>query len=131
VYRPDWIQQWEAGGEDHWQAELWRRLARSGEAHRVQVQEQFRAALAGSAREVMRGEGEFSPITPALRITPTLCLSSSSRSVMIRMRASGSCSSSHLAMNTMRMLLPLPWVCQTPPPSSLAMRSCAAFTPAY
>ena len=34
VYRPDWIQQWEAGGEDHWQAELWRRLAQDGEAHR-------------------------------------------------------------------------------------------------
>jgi exodeoxyribonuclease V gamma subunit len=44
VYRPDWIGQWEAGGEDHWQAELWRRLAQSGdEAHRVRVQEQFRA----------------------------------------------------------------------------------------
>lgn len=46
VYRPDWIKKWEAGEEDHWQAELWRRLARGGEAHRVRVQEQFRAALA-------------------------------------------------------------------------------------
>jgi exodeoxyribonuclease V gamma subunit len=45
VYRPDWIRKWEAGEEDHWQAELWRRLARSGESHRVRVQEQFRAAL--------------------------------------------------------------------------------------
>ena len=45
VYRPDWIQQWEAGGEDHWQAELWRQLAQSGATHRVRVQEQFRAAL--------------------------------------------------------------------------------------
>ncbi len=46
IYRPDWIGQWEAGKEDHWQAELWRRLARRGEAHRVRVQEQFGAALA-------------------------------------------------------------------------------------
>ena len=45
VYRPDWIGQWEAGGEDHWQAELWRQLAQSGEMHRVRVQEQFRATL--------------------------------------------------------------------------------------
>lgn len=45
IYRPDWIGAWEAGKEDHWQAELWRRLARHGEAHRVQVQRQFRAAL--------------------------------------------------------------------------------------
>ena len=45
VYRPDWIMKWEAGEGDHWQAELWRRLARHSEAHRVQVQQQFRAAL--------------------------------------------------------------------------------------
>jgi exodeoxyribonuclease V gamma subunit len=45
VYRPDWIEKWEAGEEGHWQAELWRRLARTGEAHRAQVQEQFRKAL--------------------------------------------------------------------------------------
>ncbi|MDS4040530.1 MAG: exodeoxyribonuclease V subunit gamma [Candidatus Competibacter sp.] len=45
VYRPDWIGKWEAGEGDHWQAELWRRLARSGESHRVRVQEQFRAVL--------------------------------------------------------------------------------------
>lgn len=46
VYRPDWIERWEAGEEDHWQAELWRRLARGGEAHRVRVQARFRARLA-------------------------------------------------------------------------------------
>ena len=51
VYRPDWIKKWEAGEEDHWQAELWRRLARGGVAHRVRVQEQFRAALARGAVE--------------------------------------------------------------------------------
>lgn len=45
VYRPDWIEKWEAGQDDDWQAELWRRLARSGEAHRVRVQRQFRTAL--------------------------------------------------------------------------------------
>ncbi|MBK7983441.1 MAG: exodeoxyribonuclease V subunit gamma [Candidatus Competibacteraceae bacterium] len=45
VYRPDWIRKWEAGEGEHWQAELWRRLARSGDAHRVRVQQQVRAAL--------------------------------------------------------------------------------------
>ncbi|MDG4550579.1 MAG: exodeoxyribonuclease V subunit gamma [Candidatus Contendobacter sp.] len=46
VYRPDWINRWETGEEDHWQAELWRRLARDGEAHRARVQAQFHARLA-------------------------------------------------------------------------------------
>ena len=50
VYRPDWIQQWEAGGEDHWQAELWRWLAHDGTAHRVQVQEQFHTCLLYTSR---------------------------------------------------------------------------------
>ena len=45
VYRPDWITCWEAGEEDDWQAELWRRLASGGEAHRVRVQARFHAAL--------------------------------------------------------------------------------------
>jgi exodeoxyribonuclease V gamma subunit len=45
IYRPDWIEKWEAGQDDHWQAELWRRLGHSGEAHRVQVQHRFRIAL--------------------------------------------------------------------------------------
>lgn len=34
VYRPDWIEKWEAGEDEDWQAELWRRLVRNGEAHR-------------------------------------------------------------------------------------------------
>ena len=49
VYRPDWINRWEAGQEDHWQAELWRRLARGGEVHRVRVQARFHAALTQGA----------------------------------------------------------------------------------
>jgi len=52
VYRPDWITRWEEGAEGHWQAELWRRLAGGGEAHRAQVQERFRQALRGG--EVQR-----------------------------------------------------------------------------
>ncbi len=77
----------------------------------------------------MRGDAASAPITPEFRITPSICLSSSSRSVTTRMRASGSCSSSHLAISTIKMLLPLPWVCQITPPSRRAIRSCAAFTP--
>lgn len=45
VYRPDWIQRWEAGEDRHWQAELWRRLARGGELHRVRAQARFHARL--------------------------------------------------------------------------------------
>lgn len=47
VYRPDWIGRWEAGEEDHWQAELWRRLAAGGEWHRVKAQARFHARLSG------------------------------------------------------------------------------------
>ena len=60
IYRPDWIGKWEAGEDDHWQAELWRWLARGGEAHRVRVQEQFAAALAG---------GDFDPRRLPERVT--------------------------------------------------------------
>lgn len=45
IYRPNWITEWESGVGQHWQAELWRRLAKDGAGHRVQVQEQFRQAL--------------------------------------------------------------------------------------
>lgn len=48
VYRPDWILAWERGGEDDWQAELWRRLvARAGGRHRARVQWELTRALGG------------------------------------------------------------------------------------
>ena len=105
---------------DEWQAIKEAQLARGVELPSFATK---------SAREVIRGDGDSGPMTPAFFITPSICLSSSSRSVTTRMRASGSCSSSHLAISTIRMLLPLPWVCQMTPPSRLAMRSCAALTP--
>ena len=47
VYRPHWIARWEAGGDDHWQAALWRRLvARTPERHRALVQADALAVLA-------------------------------------------------------------------------------------
>lgn len=47
VYRPDWIKTWEAGGHEHWQAELWRRLAKSSRgSHWVNVRDQLVRALA-------------------------------------------------------------------------------------
>jgi exodeoxyribonuclease V gamma subunit len=51
VYRPDWIRRWEAGGEVHWQAELWRRLvaARPGATHRVHLLDELVAALGRGA----------------------------------------------------------------------------------
>jgi exodeoxyribonuclease V gamma subunit len=45
VYRPDWIIQWERGEDEHWQAELWRRLATSAVAHRVRLHDQLVAVL--------------------------------------------------------------------------------------
>jgi exodeoxyribonuclease V gamma subunit len=45
VYRPDWIRAWEAGAEDHWQAELWRRVIAANGAHRLHVHAQFLSAL--------------------------------------------------------------------------------------
>jgi exodeoxyribonuclease V gamma subunit len=37
LYRPDWMPRWEAGKETHWQAILWRELARSEAPHRAQL----------------------------------------------------------------------------------------------
>lgn len=45
IYRPDWIERWEQGQEQHWQAALWRRLATGSAAHRGQVQMQLYHAL--------------------------------------------------------------------------------------
>jgi exodeoxyribonuclease V gamma subunit len=50
VYRPDWITRWEAGEEEHWQAELWRRLAAGDSDHRVRLRERFFKTLANPAR---------------------------------------------------------------------------------
>jgi exodeoxyribonuclease V gamma subunit len=45
VYRPEWIRAWEGGADDHWQAELWRRLIAANGRHRLHVHEQFLHAL--------------------------------------------------------------------------------------
>ena len=45
VYRPDWIKRWEAGRDEHWQAELWRRLASGNDLHRVRLQQRFLQTL--------------------------------------------------------------------------------------
>lgn len=42
VYRPDWIERWEAGEEMHWQAQLWRLLAGDiGTPHRARLLGRF------------------------------------------------------------------------------------------
>src|SRR5262249_55027368 len=47
VYRPGWIARWDAGEDDGWQAELWRRLARRTTApHRARVHAAAMRALA-------------------------------------------------------------------------------------
>jgi exodeoxyribonuclease V gamma subunit len=70
VYRPEWIDQWSQGKEDHWQAELWRQLTNeSGGAHWVEVQKSFtQAVLAGDVdatklphRVVLFGISSLSP----------------------------------------------------------------------
>jgi exodeoxyribonuclease V gamma subunit len=47
VYRPDWIRRWEAGEDDGWQAELWRRVAAGagGARHRVHRLDAFVRAV--------------------------------------------------------------------------------------
>jgi exodeoxyribonuclease V gamma subunit len=45
VYRPDWIRHWEGGGDEGWQAALWRLVVRDAPArHRVDLLEAFGAA---------------------------------------------------------------------------------------
>jgi exodeoxyribonuclease V gamma subunit len=41
VYRPDWINRWEAGHDGHWQAVLWRRLTAGVGGHRASLQRAF------------------------------------------------------------------------------------------
>lgn len=41
VYRPDWIARWESGSDEHWQAELWRRLTADGGVHRAHLRQRF------------------------------------------------------------------------------------------
>ena len=69
--------------------------------------------------------------SPASLNTRSICLSSSSRSVIITTRALGLFSRIHFASHTITRLLPLPCVCQIMPPSRLLTCSCAALTPKY
>ena len=49
VYRPDWIADWESGKVKHWQAALWRRLAKeAGTPHRAALHSRLLTALAGA-----------------------------------------------------------------------------------
>ena len=51
VYRHEMVLGWEKGQEDHWQAQLWRRLTEAGSKHRAEVVERFLlAAENGSLR---------------------------------------------------------------------------------
>ncbi len=48
IYRPQWIENWSQGGDDQWQAQLWRALLDGGESrHRVAVVRDAIAALDG------------------------------------------------------------------------------------
>jgi exodeoxyribonuclease V gamma subunit len=47
IFRPEMVRQWEAGGDDHWQAILWRKLAPEFKApHPARLHELFVRALA-------------------------------------------------------------------------------------
>ena len=46
VYRPDLLDRWQQGGDDHWQAALWRSLTADAVPHRARLGEQFRLLLA-------------------------------------------------------------------------------------
>ena len=69
--------------------------------------------------------------SPASVKTRSICLSSSSRSVMMATRALGLFSRIHFASSTITMLLPLPCVCQMMPPFFSRTCACAALTPKY
>ena len=67
-YRPKWIQRWEAGKDDHWQARMWRALreAAPGAKHWLDLQDDFLAKLpqaadALPARVSFFGISELSP----------------------------------------------------------------------
>lgn len=45
VYRPDWIDDWEKNTHQHWQAVLWRELAKDPTPHRARLHQQLAAAL--------------------------------------------------------------------------------------
>lgn len=45
VYRPDWIMDWQAGEEEHWQAALWRELCQDAQPHRAQLLNELVAQL--------------------------------------------------------------------------------------
>ncbi len=46
VYRPDWIRRWEAGADDHWQAQLWRAMREiSGESHWAGLLKEFKQSI--------------------------------------------------------------------------------------
>ena len=45
VYRPDWIEQWESGAGEHWQAALWRKLATGQSPHRARLHQAFIAKV--------------------------------------------------------------------------------------
>jgi exodeoxyribonuclease V gamma subunit len=51
LYRPEWMPQWEAGREKHWQAILWRELAHEGPPHRAELHAQLLARLAPDAAD--------------------------------------------------------------------------------
>ncbi|WP_417911317.1 exodeoxyribonuclease V subunit gamma [Candidatus Electronema sp. PJ] len=54
VYRPDMALAWEKGQEQHWQAQLWRRLTEGGGKHRAEVLERF---LLAAKQGTLRTEG--------------------------------------------------------------------------
>jgi exodeoxyribonuclease V gamma subunit len=48
IYRPDWIEQWEAGDTPHWQSLLWRGVVEAtGSAHRAALHRRFLACVDG------------------------------------------------------------------------------------
>ncbi len=52
VYRPAMLLYWEQGGEEHWQAKLWRRLTEESKQHRASLLQRFvKAAEIGELRQ--------------------------------------------------------------------------------
>ena len=78
--------------------------------------QQARRGLAELRHQVAAAAGALDRFARTRVKTRSICLSSSSRSVMIATRALGLFSRIHFASSTITMLLPLPCVCQMMPP---------------
>ncbi len=73
LYRPDWIAEWEKGRDDHWQAILWRDLARQTDTpHRAQLHAALLERWRDTSADPLSGLPERISIFGAPSLPPSL-----------------------------------------------------------